>query len=75
MVQWYIEDQVGVWNWERWKDAEFDKLFQELFGDSPDKFRPGLPFAGQEIDKLGLRAGLGFFPAKCLHETHEVESL
>jgi hypothetical protein len=26
MTQWYVSGQVGVWNWERWKSAEFDTL-------------------------------------------------
>jgi peptide/nickel transport system substrate-binding protein len=25
-TQWYISPQVGVWNWERWKSDEYDKL-------------------------------------------------
>ncbi|MBC6438942.1 MAG: hypothetical protein GDA49_00700 [Rhodospirillales bacterium] len=27
MTQWFISDQIGVWNWERWSDPEFDELF------------------------------------------------
>ncbi|MGH6933103.1 MAG: ABC transporter substrate-binding protein [Dongiaceae bacterium] len=27
MVQWFVGSQVGIWNWERWKDSEFDELF------------------------------------------------
>ena len=25
-TQWYVGSQVGVWNWERWKDPRFDEL-------------------------------------------------
>src|SRR3546814_19177008 len=25
-TQWYVSEQVGVWNWERWTDPEFDEL-------------------------------------------------
>lgn len=28
-IQWFVGEQVGVWNWERWKDPEFDKLFAD----------------------------------------------
>ncbi|HEY3145695.1 MAG TPA: ABC transporter substrate-binding protein [Dongiaceae bacterium] len=28
-TQWFLSDQVGVWNWQRWKSPEFDKLHQE----------------------------------------------
>ncbi len=24
--QWFVSDQVGVWNWQRWANPEFDKL-------------------------------------------------
>jgi peptide/nickel transport system substrate-binding protein len=29
MYQWYVSGQVGIWNWERWKDPEFDALFDQ----------------------------------------------
>lgn len=25
-TQWFVSSQVGVWNWQRWKNPEFDKL-------------------------------------------------
>ena len=25
--QWFVRDQVGVWNWERWSDDEFEELY------------------------------------------------
>ncbi len=28
-TQWFVSSQVGVWNWQRWKNAEFDKLHSE----------------------------------------------
>ena len=49
MVQWYIEDQVGVWNWERWKDAEFDKLYQEGLVETDEAKRHGIYIRMQEI--------------------------
>ncbi|MGH6930234.1 MAG: ABC transporter substrate-binding protein, partial [Dongiaceae bacterium] len=26
-LQWFIKDQVGIWNWERWSDPEFEELW------------------------------------------------
>jgi peptide/nickel transport system substrate-binding protein len=26
-IQWFKKDQVGVWNWERWSDPEFETLW------------------------------------------------
>ena len=28
-TQWFVSAQVGVWNWQRWKSEEFDKLHAE----------------------------------------------
>jgi peptide/nickel transport system substrate-binding protein len=28
-TQWFLSDQVGVWNWQRWKSPEFDTLHKE----------------------------------------------
>lgn len=28
-TQWFLSDQVGVWNWQRWKSPEFDQLHKE----------------------------------------------
>ena len=25
--QWFVRDQMGVWNWERWSDDEFEELY------------------------------------------------
>jgi peptide/nickel transport system substrate-binding protein len=26
MTQWFTEEQIGIWNWERWYDKEFNEL-------------------------------------------------
>lgn len=28
-TQWFLSEQVGVWNWQRWRNEEFDKLHKE----------------------------------------------
>lgn len=28
-TQWFLSSQVGLWNWQRWKNADFDKLHGE----------------------------------------------
>ena len=28
-TQWFLGSQVGLWNWQRWVNAEFDKLHEE----------------------------------------------
>ncbi|MCH7788930.1 MAG: peptide ABC transporter substrate-binding protein, partial [Acidobacteria bacterium] len=27
--QWFRREQIGVWNWERWSDDEFEALYKE----------------------------------------------
>ena len=29
LAQWYVSDQVGDWNWQRWKSSEFDGLMDK----------------------------------------------
>lgn len=37
-TQWFVSSQVGIWNWERWKDKEFDELYEQGIAESdPDK--------------------------------------
>ena len=49
MAQWFISDQVGVWNWERWKDPEFDKLYKEGLVETDEKKRHQIYIRMQEI--------------------------
>ena len=35
MTQWYVSDQVGIWNWERWSDPEFDELSAKSLSTPP----------------------------------------
>jgi peptide/nickel transport system substrate-binding protein len=36
---WFVSEQVGEWNWERFKNPEFDKLHQTLTSELDDKKR------------------------------------
>ncbi|MBZ9538896.1 MULTISPECIES: ABC transporter substrate-binding protein [Modicisalibacter] len=33
-TSWFVSDQVGVWNWERFSNAEFDKLHQQALKET-----------------------------------------
>ena len=37
-IQWFLKNQVGVWNWERWSDPEFEELW--IKGLARDRSRP-----------------------------------
>ncbi len=49
MTQWYISEQVGVWNWERWKIPEFDELHKQGLAESDPKKRHDIYIRMQEI--------------------------
>ena len=36
---WFVSEQVGEWNWERFRNPEFDKLHQTLTSELDDKKR------------------------------------
>ena len=47
--QWYLKDQVGVWNWERWTNAEFDELYHEGKTETDPNKRIQIYLRKQEI--------------------------
>jgi peptide/nickel transport system substrate-binding protein len=49
MTQWYVSDQVGVWNWERWKNPEFDELHKKGLVESDPKVRNDIYLRMQQI--------------------------
>jgi len=63
-MQWYVSSQVGVWNWERWSDPEFDRLYDEGIAETdPDK-RDGIYIRMQEImEETGSYVWITFEPA------------
>ena len=28
-MQWFVKSQIGIWNWERWSDDEFERLWTQ----------------------------------------------
>jgi peptide/nickel transport system substrate-binding protein len=28
-TQWFVKEQIGVWNWQRWDSPEFDKIYND----------------------------------------------
>lgn len=47
--QWFVSGQVGIWNWERWTDDEFDRLFREGLEESDSGKREAIYLRMQEI--------------------------
>lgn len=69
-TQWFVSDQVGVWNWERWMDPEYDRLYQEGLGETdPDK-RDHIYKQMQEImEDTGAYVWINHRPAPILHRS------
>ncbi len=68
MTQWYVGEQVGVWNWERWKDAEFDKLHYAALQESDPEKRSEMYLRMQEImEDTGAYVWFAFKPAQKIY--------
>ena len=63
-MQWYVSSQVGVWNWERWSNEEFDRLYDEGIAETdPDK-RNEIYIRMQEImEETGAYVWITFEPS------------
>jgi|SoiMetStandDraft_5_1073268.scaffolds.fasta_scaffold06040_2 peptide/nickel transport system substrate-binding protein len=48
-TQWFTSDQVGVWNWERWKNEEYDSLYKQGMTESDQEKRAKIYLRMQEI--------------------------
>jgi peptide/nickel transport system substrate-binding protein len=49
IMQWFIKDQVGIWNWERWSDPEFEELWAKGLLEADPAARAKIYLRMQEI--------------------------
>lgn len=62
-IQWFKKDQVGVWNWERWTDDEFEKLWDEGLKETDTGKRAAIYQRMQEImEDTGAYTWITFDP-------------
>ncbi len=47
--QWFKRDQVGIWNWERWSDDEFEDLYLKGIAETDVEKRSDIYIRMQEI--------------------------
>ncbi len=67
--QWFVRDQVGIWNWERWSSDEFEKLFEELVAESDSEERHKIAIRMQEImEETGAYVFLTHEPEVFVHK-------
>jgi peptide/nickel transport system substrate-binding protein len=48
-IQWFVKDQIGIWNWERWSDPEFEELWNKGMSESDADKREQIYLRMQEI--------------------------
>ncbi len=66
--QWFVRDQVGIWNWERWSSDEFEKLYVELVAVSEAEERHKIAIRMQEImEETGAYVFLTHEPEVFVH--------
>ncbi|WP_297769496.1 ABC transporter substrate-binding protein [uncultured Roseovarius sp.] len=69
-TQWFISEQVGVWNWERWTDEEFDRLYQEGQAETDPDARAEIYTRMQQImDDTGAYVWINHEPEVYAHRT------
>ena len=69
-TQWFISGQVGIWNWERWTDEEFDSLYDEGLSETDTAAREAIYVRMQEImDATGAYVWINHEPETYAHKT------
>lgn len=48
-TQWFVSEQVGQWNWQRWKNADYDRLYAEAAATLDPAERARLYVAMQQL--------------------------
>ncbi|MCM2563320.1 ABC transporter substrate-binding protein [Lutimaribacter sp. EGI FJ00015] len=69
-TQWFTSDQVGVWNWERWTDEEYDRLYEEGINETDPQKRHDIYVRMQEImENTGAYVWINHEPEAFVHST------
>ena len=68
--QWFVRDQVGIWNWERWSDDEFEALFKKGIEETDSAKRNDIYIRMQEImENTGAYVWLDHEPEVYVHRS------
>src|SRR3546814_3655948 len=76
-TQWYVSEQVGVWNWERWTDPEFDELHIAALAERDEAKRASMYLRMQDImEATGAYVWIAHEPTiRSEEHTSELQSL
>ena len=67
-AQWFVSDQVGVWNWERWTNEEYDKLYEEGLSTTDPAKRAEIYLRMQDImEETGAYVWINHEPEAFIH--------
>lgn len=67
-TQWFVSEQVGVWNWERWTDPEFDELYKKGIAESDPATRAEIYLRMQDImEETGAYVWINHEPEPYAH--------
>lgn len=67
--QWFVSDQVGIWNWERWTSDEYDRLYQKGMRTIDPEERKQIYLKMQDImEKTGAYVWLTHEPEAFIHD-------
>jgi peptide/nickel transport system substrate-binding protein len=74
-LQWFVKSQVGVWNWERWSDAEFEDLWAKGLIEQDEAKRRDIYLRMQEImEDTGAYVWITHDPVNFIHKEALVPS-
>ena len=69
-TQWFVRDQVGIWNWERWSSDEFEELYVRGIEEVDPAERAKIYMRMQEImDETGAYVWLVHEPEVFIHRS------
>lgn len=72
-TSWFVSEQVGVWNWERWTSEEFDRLYDEGIAETDPDRRADIYIRMQEImEETGAYVWINHEPEAFVHRSEIV---
>ncbi|APE45047.1 hypothetical protein BOO69_17735 [Sulfitobacter alexandrii] len=68
-AQWFVSSQVGIWNWERWTDPEYDRLYDEGLAETDPAKRDEIYIRMQDImEETGAYVWINHEPEVYIHD-------
>jgi len=69
-MQWFVKEQIGIWNWERWSDEEFQQLWTQGLAERDPAKREQIYLRMQEImDDTGAYVFINHEPEVFAHKS------